>query len=185
MNRTKTIGLAAVVAAVGLAAVAVNYWRAPDSGASLAPAVPAGSVAAGPSGERTPPAAPTAPGAPLATPAPAPAAGAPPDSGKFGEKEFIELSATILIRVAQVQDRPDAEALIPAIMEKSLSEAGVKEEDFEALGKQIHADPERSNRVADAILKRVEDRATPDMRMRVADLAEAMARSRQGRTAGE
>ncbi len=100
------------------------------------------------------------------------------------EAEFIELSSSILIGVAQIQDRPDVQELIPPLMEKVLRDAGVAWEEFEAFAQQIYADPQRSSRVADAILQRVEERTTPKMRMRVVSLAEVM-RQRLQRKAAE
>jgi hypothetical protein len=103
---------------------------------------------------------------------------------QLSEAEFIELSSSILIGVAQIQDRPEVQELIPPLMDKVLREAGVAWEDFEAFAQQVYADPKRSSRVADAILKRVEERTTPKMRMRVASLAEVM-RQRLQRKAAE
>ena len=162
MKRTSKIWLAAGLATAALAVLAVAYLR---PGTTVPVADP---TAAAPLVAPVPLPAPAA----AAHPAPAPAPASP--SRPFDEQQFIEVSATILIRVAQVQDRPDAPDLVPAIMARSLQDAGVKEEDFQALGEKIHADPARSKRVADAILKRVEQRATPTMRMKITDLAKAM-----------
>jgi len=103
---------------------------------------------------------------------------------QLSEAEFIELSSSILIGVAQIQDRPEVQELIPPLMDKVLREAGVAWEDFEAFAQQVYADPKRSSRVADAILKRVEERTTPKVRMRVVSLAEVM-RQRLQRKAAE
>ncbi len=126
------------------------------------------------------PANPPAPPAEV-TPKPEPArvtpqtAQAPSTSrAPLDEKQFIEISSTILMHVAQVQDRPDAKELIPPLMAAVLRKAGVTEEEFSAAAQEIYSDPARSRRVGDAILDRVEERSTPQMRMRVASLAEAM-----------
>lgn len=117
--------------------------------------------------------------APPPPPAAAPAAAKPAPStpaapGALTEEQFIEISARVLLGVAAIQDRPDAKSLIPPLMEKVLRDAKVSEDDFEAFAQRIYADPERSKQVGDAILERVEKKTTPQMRVRVASLAEAM-----------
>ncbi len=121
----------------------------------------------------TPPAQVTAEPAPTPAPPPTtetPAAFRPP----LDEKQFIEISSTILMQVARIQDRPDAKDLIPPLMAAVLRKAGVTEDEFSAAAQEIYSDPARSRRIGDAILDRVEERSTPQMRMRVASLAEAM-----------
>lgn len=122
---------------------------------------------------------PTPPGQVAPKPEPPPVAAAPtptPSASRpsLDEKQFIEISSTILMQVARVQDRPDAKELIPPLMAAVLRKAGVTEEEFSATAQEIYSDPARSRRVGDAILDRVEERSTPQMRMRVAGLAEAM-----------
>ncbi len=183
MKRKRRAWLVALVAVMVIAGVGIGAYF------SLRP--PPAQRLAATLAESMPPAPPAPQSDPVPAPAPEPAASpatgpasslAPPaSSGSLEEKQFIEISATVLIRVAQIQDRPDAKDLIPAIMEKSLSEAGVGEEEFEALGQKVYADPARSQRVADAILKRVDERATPEMRMRVVDLAETMAQMQKAK----
>jgi hypothetical protein len=103
------------------------------------------------------------------------------------EKQFIEISSSILIAVADLQDRRDAKELIPGRMKKVLQEAGVSEDDFEACAQRVYADPAHAQQVGDAILDRVQQRATPQMREKVADLATAMrqaqARGKAGKSA--
>jgi hypothetical protein len=174
MKRWVRITVAIMAAQAGLAFVGVRLsGQCPLARhlAAVAPSSPA----------RTSPPVPAAPVA--ERPAPAPRAGPPPSTPhpRLDEKQFIELSSTILMEVAQVQDRPDAKELIPPLMAAVLEKAGVSEEEFEATAQGIYADPARSRRVGDAILDRVEQRSTPQMRMRVADLAEAM-KQRQGAT---
>ena len=117
---------------------------------------------------------------PASSPRPPPAPSAP-GQRPLNEKRFIEVSSSVLIGVAAIQDRPDAKDLIPPLMEKVLQEEGVSTEQFQAMAEQIYGDPERSRRVAQAILDRVEQRATPQMRARVTDLAEAMRQMQAGK----
>ncbi len=51
------------------------------------------------------------------------------------------------------------------------------------LTQKIYADPERSKQVGDAILERVEKKTTPQMRVRVATLAEAMKQAQAAKIA--
>ncbi|HEY3397048.1 MAG TPA: hypothetical protein VGM19_05240 [Armatimonadota bacterium] len=92
----------------------------------------------------------------------------------LSEAAFVELSATILIGVAHIRDRGDAAQLVPPLMDKVLADSGVTLEEFEACGRLVNKDPQHSRRVADAILRRVEERGGPALRKQVEGLAAAL-----------
>ena len=152
---TRTRLLVAAVIALAVLAVAALGWRA------LQPHPLARELAT------------VAPPPPAATPS-APAAPTPTARPPLDEKQFIEISSTILIMVAQIQDKPNAKDMIPGLEAKVLQEAGVTEEDWEACAQRVYADPAHSRQVADAILKRVDERTTPQMSVKVRDLAASM-----------
>jgi hypothetical protein len=117
--------------------------------------------------------------APPVAPAPTPPASPPPAGAPqpLDEQRFIEISSSILIAVAPLQDKPDAKELIPGVMEKVLKDAGVTEEEFAACAQRVYADPKHAKVVGDAILARVQQRTSPEMRRKVADLATAMSQA--------
>ena len=108
-----------------------------------------------------------------------PAPTAPAGPGGLTEERFVDLATTIILSVVQMGERPDLQELMPGLVEKTLSGAGVKVADYEAYQRQISGDPPRAERVAQAIVDRVEQRATPQMRMRALSLAEGF-RLQQG-----
>ena len=124
---------------------------------------------------------PPAPGVAPASPTSKPPAGS---RRPLDEKQFVEISANILILAVPAQDRPNAKDVMVGVMAKVLEQAGVTLDDFEAYSRQVYADPARSNRVADATLERVDKLTTPQMRAKAADLVTAIKQAHAAKKAG-
>jgi hypothetical protein len=166
-TRTKLIAAAVAVALLAVVYLGLRVAREQPLARELAAVAPP-APGQGPEPAATPPTSP-------------PSAGA---HQPLEESQFIEISSSILIAVAEIQDRPDAKDLIPGLMAKVLQDAGVTEEDFEACAQRVYADPAHAKQVADAILDRVQQRATPQMRVKVGDLATEMRQAQARKKAG-
>ncbi len=130
---------------------------------------------------------PAAAPAPLATASPpsatAPASAKPAASpSSLTEEKFVEISSSVVIAAVEFGNRPDALDLLKGLTAKVVRDAGVSMEEFEAMGEAIAADPVRKQRIAEAIIKRVEARTTPEMSMKAVPRAKALQRKLQEQT---
>ena len=90
------------------------------------------------------------------------------------EKRFVEISATVVLGAEEVQNRPDAAQLLAPLLQKTLDEAGVSIEDFNAYGAVVKSDPRLQQRIANEIAKRVAERSTPQQGAQAGPMARSL-----------
>lgn len=112
--------------------------------------------------------------APQATPAPSSAPSRPAASQPLSEAQFVDISATIVLGAIEVQHQPDAVQRLEPLLEQALDRAGVSIEEFNAFAERVYSDPRLSERLAEAILDRVEERSSPQVRAHAVPMAQAL-----------